>query len=180
MPFRPSLALALLTAACAKAPSGEFTSEHAAAVRDSVGVFLEGLATGLSNPPIGSNARASLAQFYDPEVVMSADLGAPDDPMLFQTLDSLVPADEVVTQPGWIKSTKLVWQKPVIRPLGPGLAVFTAKYSEQVTDTSGTIHTLPGVQQGVVRNTAAGWRLVAIQSAHPPTTHQRHAALQAR
>lgn len=181
MPTRLLLALALVVTGCApKGASGVLSPEHAAAIRDSVTVFLDGYAAGLSDPPIGSNARAALSRFYDTEVVMSADLGAPDDTMLIQTLDSLIPPDELVRQPGWIKSTKLVWQKPVIRPLAPGLAMFATKYAEQVTDTGGTVHTLPGVQQGVVKNTAAGWRLVAIQSAHPPATHQRHSALLSR
>lgn len=171
--------LILALAACRPPSPSALTSEHATAIRDSVSAFLDGLAADISNPPIGSNARQALAPFYDPEVVMSTDL-APEEPVLIQTFDSLVPASEKVTQPGWIKDTKFEWGHRVIRAIGPGLATFTAKYAERVTDTSGTEHLLPGVQHGLVVHRAEGWRLLAIQSAHPPLTHQRHQALQAR
>lgn len=180
MRTRLLVVLTCALAACSTERGGlTLAPEHAAAIRDSVTAFLDSYAADLSNPPIGSNARAAVSRFYDDGVVMSSDLGAPDDPMLVQTLDSLVPPNEVVRQPPWIKATKLVWNLPVIRALAPGLASFTAKYAEHVTDTSGAVHVLGGVQQGIVGRGPAGWRLLSIQSAHPPATHQLHAKLQA-
>jgi len=152
---------------------------HAAAIRDSVRTFLAAFAADVSAPPIGKKAREAVAPFYAPDIVMSTDLG-PEEPVLIQTLDSLVPPDEVVSAPAWIKSTRFEWGTTVITPLAPGLAAYTAKYTEQVTDTSGTVTPLPGVQHGVVRHGATGWRFVTLQSAHPMAMHQRQADLVAR
>ena len=184
MSVRILVLLPCLFGACAAGPSASvspasLTAVHTAAIRDSVQTFLDAFAADLSAPPIGKKAREALAPFYSPDIVMSTDLG-PDEPVLIQTLDSLVPPDEVVSMPAWIKSTRLVWTTTVITPLAPGLAAFTAKYSEQVTDTTGTVTVLPGVQHGVVRNGANGWRLATIQSAHPMAMHQRQADLVAR
>lgn len=184
MTRRPLLLLLCLASACAPGPSSDGTATalspaHADALRDSVRTFLDAYAADLSAPPVGKNARAALAPFYAPEIVMSTDL-APDEPMLIQTLDSLVPPDEVVTVPDWIRSTRLTWGTMVITPLAPGVAAYTAKYVEQVTDSTGTATDLPGAQHGVVRHTADGWRLVTIQSSHPMAMHERQAALVAR
>jgi hypothetical protein len=148
-------------------------------MQDSVRTFLDAWAADLSAPPIGKKAREALAPFYAPEIVMSTDL-APDEPLLIQTLDSLVPAEEVVSSPDWIRSTRMSWGTMVVTPLAPGVAAYTAKYVEQVTDSTGTVTDLPGVQHGVVRNGPTGWRLVSVQSAHPMAMHQRQAELVAR
>jgi hypothetical protein len=172
--------ISLLSAACASAGSREsLTPEHAAAIRDSVATFLDGYAADLSAPPIGTNVREAIGRFYASEVVMSTDL-APEEPILIQTVDSLAPPNDTVSQPGWIRSTRFEWGRRLITPLAPGLAAFTARYAEQVTDTTGTVTSLPGVQHGIVVNRPTGWRVLTIQSAHPPTTHQRQAALEAR
>ena len=181
MSIRALLVLALLFGACApgQPSAGPLSPPHAAAIRDSVLSFLQAFAADLSAPPIGKKARDAIAPFYAPDIVMSTDL-APDEPMLIQTIDSLVPPDEVVSAPAWIRSTRLEWGTTVITPLAPSLAAYTAKYTEQVTDTTGTVTILPGVQHGVVRNGASGWRLVTIQSSHPMAMHQRQAELVAR
>lgn len=184
MSLRALVVLPCLVGACAVGQSSSgalapLAPPHAAAIRDSVQTFLTAFAADLSAPPIGKKAREAVAPFYAQEIVMSTDLG-PDEPVLIQTLDSMVPPDELVSAPAWIKSTRLVWGTTVITPLAPGLAAFTAKYTEQVTDTSGTVTVLPGVQHGVVRNGANGWRLVTLQSAHPMAMHQRQAELVAR
>lgn len=174
------LALIIGLAGCGpnRPPQGELSPTAVAALRDSVRIFLDGFAAEMSHPPIGRKARESLAAFYAPDLVMSTDL-APD-PLLVSTLDSLIPPDEIVTQPSWIRSTRFVWGPMVITPLAPGVAAFTAKYAEQVTDTTGTLTELPGVQQGVVRNGPSGWRFHSLQSSHPMTTHQRQAELARR
>jgi hypothetical protein len=184
MTIRNLLILPFLASACtaggsAGSPAASLAPAHATAMRDSVRGFLDAYAADVSAPPVGKNAREAVSPFFAPEIVMSADL-APDEPVLVQTVDSLIPPDEVVTVPGWIKSTRLTWGAMVITPLAPGVATYTAKYTEQVTDTSGTVTDLPGVQHGVVRNGANGWRFVTIQSSHPITMHQRQAALVAR
>ena len=155
------------------------TPPHAAAIRDSVLSFLQAYGADVSAPPIGKKARDAVAPFFSPDIVMSTDL-APDEPMLIQTIDSLVPPDEVVSVPAWIKSTRLEWGTTVITALAPGLAAYTAKYTEQVTDTTGTTTALAGVQHGVLRNGASGWRFVTIQSSHPMTMHRRQAEMVAR
>lgn len=152
------------------------TSAHAAALRDSVRVFLIAYAEDLSAPPLGQNAQAALARFYSRGIVMTTDL-APTDPVLIQTLDSLVPPTELVSQPAWIRSTRFEWGPLVITPLAPGVASYSAKYAEHVTDTSGAETALPGAQQGVVRHEADGWRIVAVQSTHPLGTHRAQEAL---
>ena len=190
--MRPLLVLPFLAAACsaggsaggsasgsAGSPATSLAPAHAGAMRDSVQRFLDAYAADVSAPPVGKKARDAVAPFLAPDIVMSADL-APDEPVLVQTIDSLIPPDEVVTVPGWIKSTRLSWGTTIITPLAPGVATFTAKYTEAVTDTSGTVTELPGVQHGVVRNGASGWRFATIQSSHPMLMHQRQAALVAR
>ncbi len=184
MSVRTLAVLPFLLGACSasqRSPdaAAPLAAPHAAAIRDSVQSFLDAFAADLSAPPVGKKAREAVAPFYAPDIVMSTDL-APDEPVLIQTLDSMVPPDEVVSVPAWIKSTRLVWGATVITPIAPGLAAFTAKYTEQVTDTSGTVTTLPGVQHGVVRNGAGGWRFVTLQSAHPMAMHQRQMELVAR
>lgn len=184
MPARALLIVSFLVSACSAGDSSRpaqvpLTPTHATAMRDSTRSFLETFAAGVSAPPVGKRAREALALFYAPEVITSSDL-APDEPVLVQTLDSLVPAEEVVSEPAWIRSTRFEWGAMVITPLAPGIATYTAKYVEHVTDTTGTVTDLAGVQHGVVRNGANGWRFLAIQSAHPMTTHQRQAALVAR
>lgn len=176
--------LLLLVGACAtqgSAPSADatLTPAHTTAMRDSVRQFLDAYAADVSAPPIGKNVREALSPFYAPEIVMSTDL-AGDEPVLVQTLDSLVPPNEVVSQPPWIKSTRYEWGAMTITPLAPGLASYTAKYIEHVTDTTGTTTDLPGVQNGVVKRGANGWRFVALQSSHPMVTHQRQADLTTR
>ncbi len=184
MSIRALVVLPFLVGACAPGQSSSdvpapLAPLHAAAIRDSVRTFLDAFAADLSAPPVGKKAREAVAPFYSQDIVMSTDLG-PDEPVLIQTLDSMVPPDEVVSVPAWIKSTRLVWGTTVITPLAPGLAAFTAKYTEQVTDTTGMVTVLPGVQHGVVRNGANGWRLATLQSAHPMAMHQRQAELVAR
>jgi hypothetical protein len=169
---------------CAPEPPREQTATtltpvHAAALRDSVRAFLIAYAADLSAPPIGTNARAALARFYSPGIVMTTDL-APDEPVLVQTLDSLVPATEVVSQPTWIRSTRFAWGTLLITPLAPGMATYSGKYTEHVTDTTGAQTALPGVQHGVVRHEAEGWRFLAMQSSHPMATHRQQDALVAR
>lgn len=171
------LALVLL-AGCAPAPT-PFTSEHQAALRDSVTRFLDDYAADLSAPPLGRPARDALARFYASDLVMSTDL-APVEPLVVQTLDSLVPPTELVSQPPFVRGTRFEWGQRIVTPLAPGLATFTAKYVEQVTDTTGAVTRLPGVQHGIARHGPDGWRLLTVQSAHPAETHQEHAALQAR
>jgi hypothetical protein len=178
------LCLSLIAAACGSgggpSPSREaLTPAHAAAIQDSVRTFLAAFAADVSAPPVGSKARDALAPFYSPDVVVSTDL-APDEPVLVRTIDSLIPPDELVALPRWIKSTRFEWGTMVITPLAPGVAMFTAKYAEIVTDTTGTATSLPGLQQGVVRHGADGWRFLAIQSSHPMAMHQRQAALMAK
>jgi hypothetical protein len=178
------LGLSLIAVACgsAGAPprSGEpLSAAHTTAMRDSVRAFLAAFAADVSAPQIGKKARDAVAPFYAPDVVVSADL-APDEPVLIHTIDSLIPADELVTAPAWIKSTRFEWGTMLITPLAPGVAMFTAKYWEHVTDTTGTRTDLPGLQQGVVRHGDDGWRFLSIQSSHPMAMHQRQAALMAR
>ena len=181
--LRRTLPLLLLGACSAGNPKPStqepLTPAHADAMRDSVRTFLDAFAADISAPPVGKKAREAVAPFYAPDVVMSADL-APDEPMLIRTLDSMVPADEVVSVPGWIKSTRFEWGTMVITPLAPGLASYSGKYIEHVTDTTGTVSDFPGVQQGLVRRGVDGWRIITIQSAHPMSMHQRQAALGAR
>jgi hypothetical protein len=185
MPKRTFLAMLLAGVACSPAatpsatPAAALTPEHSAAMRDSVQQFLDAFAADMSAPPVGKKAREALSRFYAPEIVMSTDL-TPDDALLVQTLDSLVPAEEVVSMPPWIKGTRMAWGTTTIIPLAPGLATFTAKYSEQVTDTTGTLTILPGVQQGIVRHDASGWRFVTLQSSHPMAMHERQAQLVTR
>jgi hypothetical protein len=176
---RALLLLPFLAACSAKAPSTTLTPEHAAAMQDSVRGFMNAFAKDVSSPPVGTKAREALARFYSPEIVMSTDL-APDTPMFVQTLDSLVPADEVVTAPPGIKGTSFEWHRTVITPLAPGLATFTASYTEHVTDSSGTVTDLHGVQLALVRNGPSGWRYASLQSAHPLSSQQRQMDLMAR
>lgn len=128
--------------------------------------------------PLGQNARRALARFYSPEIVMTTDL-APEEQVLVQTLDSLVPATEIVSQPSWIRSTRFEWGTLLITPLAPGVATYSAKYTEHVTDTTGAQTSLAGAQQGVVRR-EAGWCLVAVQSSHPMAMHRQQDALVTR
>lgn len=181
---RALLLLPCLLSACSAGNSRPgadqpLTAAHAAAMHDSVRTFLDAFAADLSAPPVGKKAREAVAPFYAPDIIMSADL-APDEPILIQTLDSMVPADEVVSVPGSIKSTRFEWGTMVITPLAPGFASYTGRYVEHVTDTTGTVSVFPGVQQGVVRQGANAWRIMTIQSAHPMAMHQRQAALGAR
>jgi hypothetical protein len=174
-----TLALAGACGAGQPAPGRSLAPDRVAAIQDSVRSFLAAFATDVSHPPVGKKARDALAPFYDPAVVVSTDL-APGEPVLIQTFDTLVPPDEVVTVPAWIDSTRFEWGTLVIVPLAPGLAAFTGKYAEHVTDTAGVTTELPGVQQGVVRHGENGWRFLTLQSSHPAGTHQRQAALAAR
>ncbi|HEX4931633.1 MAG TPA: hypothetical protein VFV33_00555 [Gemmatimonadaceae bacterium] len=178
---RAARVVVLLTViACQGAPSsGALTAAHAAAMRDSVQQFLASYAADISAPPVGKKAREAVAGFYAPDLVMSTDL-APDTPVLVQTVDSLIPPDEVVSVPPFIRATKLTYGRTIITPLAPGIASFTALYREQVTDSSGTVTDLPGVQHGVVRHDASGWRFASLQSAHPMAMHQAQAAMVAR
>ena len=170
----------LLVASCQSSPkAATLDPAHAAAMRDSVQQFLTAYAAAMSAPPVGKKARDAVSGFYAPDIVMSTDL-APVDPVIIQTIDSLVPADEIVTVPPFINHTKMTFGKTIITPLAPGIASFTALYTEAVTDSSGTTTTLPGVQQGVVRHDANGWRFASLQSAHPQSMHQAQAALMAR
>ena len=66
-------------------------------------------------------AREAVARFYSPDIVVSTDLG-PDEPVLIQTVDSMIPPDEVVSAPAWITSTRFAWGRTVITPLAPGAA----------------------------------------------------------
>lgn len=178
--FLGALGALTLVGAC-QSPKAAATLEpaHATAMRDSVQEFLRAYAADMSAPPVGKRAREAVARFYAPDLVMSTDL-APDAPVLVQTVDSLVPAEEVVSVPPFIDHTQLTFGKTIITPLAPGVAAFTALYTESVTDTSGTVTPLPGVQHGVVRHDASGWRFASLQSAHPPAMHQAQAALMAR
>lgn len=181
---RVRLLLPFLVGACTAAsnPGGSpltLTPAHESAMRDSVRTFLEGYAASVSAPALGTKARDALAPFYEPAIVVSTDL-APDEPVLVQTIDSLIPPEEIVSLPAWIRSTRMEWGTMVITPLAPGVAGFTAKYAENVTDTTGTVTSLTGVQHGVVRHGANGWRFVAVQSAHPMAMHQRQADMVAR
>ncbi len=178
------LCCSLFTAACGAAGGSSsagqpLTEAHATAIQDSVRTFLAAFAADVSAPQVGKKAREALGAFYAPDIVVSTDL-APEDPVLIQTIDSLVPPDELVGLPDWIKSTKFEWGPTLIKALAPGVAMFSAKYTESVTDTTGTVTSLPGLQQGVVRHGAEGWRFVAIQSSHPMAMHQRQAALMTR
>ncbi|MBL8984124.1 MAG: hypothetical protein JNL26_18200 [Gemmatimonadetes bacterium] len=155
------------------------TPAHAAALRDSVQAFLTAYAADVSAPPIGKNAREALGRFLSRDVVMTTDLG-PGDPVMVQTLDSLVPPNELVSQPSWIRSTRFEWGTMVITPLAPGVASYSARYAEHVTDSTGTQTDFPGTQQGIVRHEADGWRILAVQSSHPIGTHQAQAALTTR
>lgn len=180
MPSRLLLLLPCVAMACSAGTADtELTPAQTIATRDSVRTFLDAYAADLSAPPLGKKAREALAPFYAADIVMSMDL-APDEPVLVQTIDSMIPADEVVSQPAWIKSTRFEWGTMVITPLAPGLASYTAKYAEHVTDTTGAVTTLPGVQHGTVRSGTAGWRIVSVQSSHPMATHERQATLVAR
>ena len=96
---------------------------------------------------------------------------------MIQTLDSLVPPTEIVSQSAWIRSTRFEWGAMVITPLAPGVASYSATYTEHVTDTTGTETALSGAQQGVVRHEADGWRLVAVRSSHPMAMHRAQDAL---
>jgi hypothetical protein len=111
MSIRTLLALAFVAGACsaggsadgsangsAGSPAASLAPAHATAMRDSVRGFLDAYAADVSAPPVGKNAREAVAPFFAPEIVMSGDL-APDEPMLVQTVDSLVPPDEKVTVP---------------------------------------------------------------------------------
>lgn len=171
------LASASLLLACqAGGGSASFTPEHANALRDSVSTFLDEYAREVSEPPYGTPAREALARIYTPGVVMSSDL-AGDAPVLLQGIDSVAPADEIVRKIPGISTTKFVWERRVVTPVAPGVAVFTGIYAEHVTDTTGTTTILPGVQQGLVRHGPSGWRLETIQGAHPQVTHQRQAEI---
>ncbi len=172
-------ALTLVAACQSPPPAATLDPTHAAAMRDSVQQFLTAYAADMSAPPVGKKARDAVAGFYAQDIVMSTDL-APADPVLIQSIDSLVPPEEVVSVPPFIDHTRMTFGKTIITPLAPGVASFTALYTETVTDTSGTVTTLPGVQHGVVRHDAAGWRFVSMQSAHPQAMHQAQAALMAR
>ena len=99
---------------------------------------------------------------------------------MIQTLDSLVPPTEIVSQSAWIRSTRFEWGAMVITPLAPGVASYSATYTEHVTDTTGTETALSGAQQGVVRHEADGWRIVAVQSSHPMAMHRAQDALVTR
>ncbi len=110
---------------------------------------------------------------------MTTDL-APEEPVMLQTLDSVVPPTEIVSQPPWIKSTRFEWGTLVVTPLAPGMAAYSAKYAEHVTDTTGAQTTVCGTQQGVVRREAGGWRIVVVGSSHPMATHRVQNALVAR
>lgn len=173
----------LVVSACssgtASSTATPLTPAHAAALRDSVQAFLTAYAADVSAPPIGKNAREALGRFLSRDIVMTTDL-APGDPVMVQTLDSLVPATELVSQPSWIRSTRFEWGTMVIIPLAPGVASYSAKYAEHVTDTTGTRTSLSGTQQGVVRREANGWRIIIVQSSHPMRTHETQAALTAR
>lgn len=173
----------LLVSACTAGTSSStatpLTPAHAAALRDSVQAFLTAYAADLSAPPLGTNAREAIGRFLSRDVVMTTDL-VPGDPVMIQTLDSLVPPTELVQQPSWIRSTRFEWGAMVITPLAPGIASYSAKYAEHVTDTTGTQTSLPGTQQGVVRREANGWRILSVQSSHPIGTHEAQAALTAR
>lgn len=178
-------AAALLTAVvgCApeaseQRPATEVTPAHAAAMQDSVREFLVAYAADLSAPPLGQNAQQALARFYSRGIVMSTDLGP--DPVMVQTLDSLVPPTELVTQPTWVRGTRFEWGTLVITPLAPGVASYSAKYAEHVTDSTGAQTALPGVHQGVVRHEADGWRITAVQSSHPMGTHRAQDELVSR
>lgn len=177
-------AASLVACACTSGTSNSSTATpltpaHATALRDSVQAFLTAYATDLSAPPLGKNAQEAVGRFLSRDVIMTTDL-APGDPVLIQTLDSLVPPTELVSQPAWIRSTRFEWGTMVITPLAPGVATFSAKYAEHVTDTTGAQTALPGTQQGVVRHEANGWRVLAVQSSHPVGTHEAQAALVAR
>ena len=172
-------ALTLVVACQPSPPAAALDAAHAAAMRDSVQQFLTAYAADMSAPPVGKKAREAVAGFYAPDIVMSTDL-APDNPVVIQSIDSLVPPDEVVSVPPFIDHTKMTFGKTIITPLAPGVASFTALYTEAVTDSSGTTTTLPGVQHGVVRHDKTGWRFASLQSAHPQAMHQAQAALMAR
>jgi hypothetical protein len=178
-----SVLLSLVGACSAETPPGTATATlpptHANAMRDSVRGFLSAYGADVGAPPIGRNAREALAPFYAPDIVVSTDL-SPDEPVVVATLDSLVPANEVVSQPAWIRSTRFEWGAMIVTPLAPGVATYTAKYTEHVIDTTGGTTSLSGVQHGVVRHGSDGWRFIAVQSSHPMATHQRQAALVAR
>jgi len=173
------LIVPLLAACSPAAPSATLSPEHAAAIRDSVQQFMDAFAKDVSAPPVGMKAREAAGRFYAADVLMATDL-APDNPMLVQTLDSLVPPDEVISEPKGIKGTRFEWHRRIITPIAPGLATFTATYTEHVTDSAGTETDLHGVQTAIVRNGPAGWRYATIQSAHPLSSQQRQLELMAR
>lgn len=178
MPFRLSLLLLAGLTACAPT-AGPLTAERTAAIRDSVQAFLKAYSADVSAPPIGTKARDAVARFMAPDVVMSTDLGS-DEPVVLHTIDSMIPPEEVVSQPAWIRGTRMEYRNPLITPLAPGLAMVTSRYAEVVTDTTGAVTELPGAQLLVVRNGPSGWRITAVQSAHPVVTQQRQAALGAK
>lgn len=126
-----------------------------------------------------ARSRSAGTQRDSREIVMTTDL-APTDPVMVQTLDSLIPPTDTVSQPAWIRSTRFAWGTLLITPLAPGLASYSAKYTEDVNDTSGANTTLRGTQAGVVRHEADGWRIVAVHSSHPMATHRTQEALMAR
>lgn len=181
MPLPALLCLVTVLAACSGATrQGQLlATAHAAAMQDSVRTFLASYAADLSAPPVGKRAREALSPFYDPGIVVSTDL-SPDEPTMVQTVDSLIPPDEIVSVPTWIRSTHFEWRRTIVTPLSPGLATYSATYVEHVTDTTGTTTSLPGVQQGVVRHGESGWRILAVQSSHPVVTHRQQEALAKR
>lgn len=149
-------ALIAVTSSCA-APPAELSTEHAAAMRDSVVAMAGSIATALSQ-----DGPAAWLRYFerDPGFFMASD-GA----MAFPSNDS---ADTFVADlAGRFASMELTWEDVRVEPVAPSLAVLAASYNESIVDTSGSELRFGGFFTALAIHTSQGWRLQNLHWSSP-------------
>lgn len=157
IPLRVLLLLSL--AACGGGHTARLSDQHRAALADSVRQMAAGLASRLS-------ARGYSAF---PGVMDSAPgyVWAYNGFLPFTSFDSMAAWARAEPTPSgsWV----FAWDSVMVEPLAPGIATFTAGYTETGADSAGRPTSEQGVITGVVVHRADGWKFVnAHTSTLPP------------
>lgn len=154
---RSLLIAALLVGAACAAPQPGLTSEHAAAMRDSVTTFMAEVAAGVS----AGSSPAWLDHFEaSPEFLMASD-----GRVAFASHEEAVKA--VTAMARGFRGIDLAWGTVRVDPIAPGIAHVGADYREAITDTAGAVVRFGGYLTAVARHGADGWRLMTLHWSSP-------------
>lgn len=138
------------------APPPTFTAAHAAAVRDSATVFL------------AEFGRLSRAAQWDSVGALYSD--RTDFRFLESGALQYASATAVRDALGGVPSgqrIESVYEDIAVQPVGPGVAVISARFTTRFVDSTTTLFSFGGALSLVLHHEAAGWRIISGHSSAP-------------